>query len=75
MNNDVAPEAVQRGALSPAVMWVPGTALLSIGLSMVAEGGLSVGWIVGAVGLAPVLVGAVAQGVAWGMDIHNERHP
>jgi hypothetical protein len=43
MSNKVAPEAVQRGALSPAVMWLPGTALLSIGLSMVAEGGLSLG--------------------------------
>ena len=75
MSNDVAPEAVQRGALSPAVMWLPGTALLSIGLSMVAEGGLSLGWVFGAGGLALVLVGAVAQGVAWGMAIHKERHP
>ena len=56
-------------------MWLPGTALLSIGLSMFADGGLSLGWVFGAVGLALLLVGAVAQGVAWGMDIHKERHP
>jgi hypothetical protein len=32
---------------------------------MVAEGGLGLGWVFGAVGLALVLVGAVAQDVAW----------
>jgi hypothetical protein len=49
--------------------------LLFIGPWTVAAGGLGLGWAFCAVGLALVLVGAVAQGVAWGMDIHKERHP
>jgi uncharacterized membrane protein HdeD (DUF308 family) len=79
MSSDVVPEKgsemEERGAQSPTVAWLPGTALLFIGLLMVTDGGLSLGWAVCAVGLALVLVGAVAQGVAWGMDIHKERHP
>ena len=78
MSKDVVPEKdfeTERGAQSPTVAWLPGTALLAIGLLMGADGGLSLGWAFCAVGLALVLVGAVAQGVAWGMDIHKERHP
>jgi hypothetical protein len=79
MSNDVVPEKDlemrERGAQSPTVAWLPGTALLLIGLLMVTDGGLGLGWAFCAVGLALVLVGAVAQGVAWGMDIHKERHP
>jgi hypothetical protein len=79
MSSDVVPEKdsemEERGAQSPTVAWLPGTALLFIGLLMVTDGGLSLGWAFCAVGLALVLVGAVAQGVAWGMDIHKERHP
>ncbi len=78
MSNDVVPEMdseLERGAQSPTVAWLPGTALLIIGLFMGTDGGLSLGWGFSAVGLALVLVGAVAQGVAWGMDIHKERHP
>lgn len=79
MSSDVVPEKDsemgERGAQSPTVAWFPGTVLLFIGLWMVADGGLSLGWAFCAVGLALVLVGAVAQGVAWGMDIHKERHP
>lgn len=77
MSNDVVPEKAEmdRGAQSPTVAWLPGSALLIIGLVMVDDGGLSLGWAFCAVGLALVIVGAVAQGVAWGMDIHKERHP
>jgi uncharacterized membrane protein HdeD (DUF308 family) len=79
MNNDVVPDkgspTRQRSAPSPTVAWLPGAALLLIGLWMVTDGGISLGWAVGALGLALVLVGAVAQGVAWEMDIHKERHP
>lgn len=79
MSNEVAPEKSsemgQRWAPSPTVAWLPGTALLFIGMWMVTDGGLSLGWGFCAFGLALVLVGAVAQGVAWGMDIHKERHP
>jgi hypothetical protein len=78
MSNDVVPEKdseMKRGAQSPTVAWFPGTVLLVIGLVMGTDGGLSLGWAFCAVGLALVLVGAVAQGVAWGMDIHKERHP
>ncbi len=79
MNDDVVTEKgsemEQRWAPSPIAAWLPGTALLFIGLWMVTDGGLSLGWAFNAVGLALVLVGAVAQGVAWGMDIHKERHP
>ena len=64
-----------RGAPTPAIVWLPGTALLCIGPWMVTDGGLSLGWWFCAVGLAMVIIGAVAQGVAWGMDIHKERHP
>jgi len=66
----------QRSSPSPTVAWFPGTALLLIGLWLVADGGLlGLGWACCAVGVAFLLVGAVAQGVAWGMDIHKERHP
>ena len=79
MSNEVTPEKSsetgQRWAPSPAVAWLPGTALLLVGLWMGTDGGLSLGWAFCALGFALVLVGAVAQGVAWGMDIHKERHP
>lgn len=79
MNDDVATgkssDLGQRGASSPTVAWLPGTVLLFVGLGMVTEGGLDMGWALVALGFAMTLVGAVAQGVAWGMDIHKERHP
>ena len=77
MAEDVVSEedSLRREAPSTAVAWLPGTALLVIGLWMVTAGGLPLGWLLCAAGLALVLVAAVAQGVAWGMDIHRERHP
>lgn len=78
MSTDAVPQKeseMERGAQSPTTAWFPGTALLVVGLLMGTDGDLSLGWAFCAVGLALVLVGAVAQGVAWGMDIHKERHP
>jgi hypothetical protein len=71
-----ATDAGQRSSPAPAVMWLPGAAFLCVGLWMVSGGGpLGLGWASVAIGLAGLVVGAVAQGVAWGMDIHMERHP
>jgi hypothetical protein len=70
-----APDVAHRGAPSPTVFWVPGTLMLWFGLWGVAEGSLGWAWVVWPVGLALLIIGAVAQGVAWGMDIHKERHP
>ncbi len=79
MSNDVARDqtasTTQRGAASTVIAWLPGTVLLCLGLWMVSDGGLGWGWMLCGLGLALVLVGGVAQGVAWGMDIHRERHP
>ena len=80
MNHDAsatgkASDVEQPLAPSPTVVWVPGTVLLFIGPWMVTDGGLGLGWAFCAVGLALVLVGAVAQGVAWGMGVHQERQP
>ena len=65
----------QRSSPSPTVLWLPGTAPLAIGSWLVTGGAPGLGWACCALGLALALVGAVAQGVAWGMDIHRERHP
>jgi hypothetical protein len=43
-------------------------------LWMVTDGAsLPLGWALFAVGLALLLVGAVAWGVAWGLDLHAEN--
>jgi hypothetical protein len=79
MSNGVVPKNAsdlsQRSSPSPTVFWLPGTALLAIGSWMVTGGVPGLGGVFCALGLALMLVGAVAQGVAWGMDIHKERHP
>jgi hypothetical protein len=69
------PDAAQRGAPSPAVLWLPGTLMLWFGVWGVVEGSVAWAWGVWPVGLALLIVGGVAQGVVWGMDIHKERHP
>lgn len=59
----------------PVAAWLPGTLVLWCGLWMVTNGGLDLGWALVAFGSSLMLVGAVAQGVAWGMGIHSDRHP
>jgi hypothetical protein len=66
---------VQRSSPAPAVMWLPGAALVGVGLWMVSSGVLGLGYAFFAIGSGCLLVGSVAQGVAWGMDIYKERHP
>lgn len=52
---------------------MPGALLLFVGLWMVTDGGpLALGWASFAVGLAFLLVGAVAWGVVWGLDLHDD---
>ena len=59
---------------SPSAAWLPGVVLLFAGLWMVTDGGpVPLGWGFFAVGLALLLVGVVAQGVAWGLDLHKDR--
>ena len=54
--------------------FVPGAVLLGLGLWLVTDGGpLLLGWIVFATGLTMVLLGTIAQGVAWGLDIRDAR--
>lgn len=59
---------------SPSAALVPGALLTFFGLWMATDGGpLPLGLAMFTVGLALLLTGAVAQGVAWGMDLHAER--
>jgi hypothetical protein len=61
---------------SPVAVLVPGVLLLFAGLWMVTDGGpLPVGWACFVVGLALLLVGAVAWGVAWGLGLHADDQP
>jgi hypothetical protein len=56
----------------PIAALVPGIVLLFSGLWMVTDRGpLAIGWAFFAVGLALLIVGAVAQGVAWGLELHS----
>lgn len=56
---------------SPITVVLPGVVLLFVGLWMVTDGGsLPTGWAFFAIGLTLLLVGAVAWGVAWGLDLH-----
>lgn len=51
---------------------LPGAVLLFLGLWLVTDGGPPpLGWAVFSAGLTMVLLGAVAQGVAWGLALHD----
>lgn len=69
------PDSEPRWApASPSAALLPGVLLLFVGLWMVTDGGpRAVGWASFAVGLGFLLVGAVAWGVAWGMELHDDR--
>jgi len=58
---------------------LPGVVLLFAGIWMVTDGGpLPLGWALFAVGLGLLAVGAVAWGVAWGLELHADTrrwHP
>jgi hypothetical protein len=56
------------------VALVPGVFLAFVGMWMLTDGGPpALGWACAVLGLAFLLVGAVAQGVAWGMALHAQR--
>ena len=58
----------------PSAALFPGALLLFAGLWMVSDGGpLVLGWVLVVGGAPLVLVGAVAAGVAWGLDLHDAR--
>lgn len=59
---------------SPSAAVLPGVVLLFSGLWMVTDNGpVAIGWAFFSVGLAFLMVGAVAWGVAWGLALHAER--
>ena len=60
----------------PLAAVLPGVLLVFVGLWMVTDGGPpGLGWAAFAVGAGSLLVGAVAWGVAWGMDLYDHRRP
>lgn len=63
------------GPGSPSSVVVPGVVLVFAGLWMVTDPGgpLGIGWACFAVGLALLLVGVVAAGVAWGLHLDELR--
>ncbi|MGC4111706.1 MAG: hypothetical protein QM747_15060 [Nocardioides sp.] len=59
---------------SPLIVVVPGTLLVFAGLWTVTDAGsLPLGWAAFAVGQALLLMGAVASGVAWGLQLHDDN--
>jgi hypothetical protein len=61
---------------SPVVALVPGVVMVFAGIWMVTgSGSLPLGWAFFSIGQALLVVGAVAWGVAWGMDLHAENRP
>jgi hypothetical protein len=56
----------------PAAAIVPGILLMTVGLFVVSDSDVLVlGWSCFAVGLAFLVMGTVARGVAWGLAIHE----
>lgn len=61
---------------SPVFAIAPGVLLLFLGAWMVSDQGpLPLGWACVALGSAFLLTGAVAKGIAWGLEIHAGDHP
>ncbi len=57
---------------SPATALVPGGFLMFLGLStLTGNGPLPLAWLMVTVGLAFLLMGAIAKGVAWGLALHD----
>lgn len=58
----------------PAVALVPGVLLVFLGSWAVSDGELPTpfSWVLVAVGVAFLITGAVAKGVAWGLALHDE---
>ena len=60
--------------LSASAALLLGIVLVFAGLWMVTAGGpLPLGWLFFAAGLATSIVGGVAYGVAWGLELHDNR--
>ena len=59
---------------SPSLAILPGILLVFLGAWILSDGELPqpLGWACVAVGAALLITGAVAKGVAWGLDIHSE---
>ncbi|GGO86023.1 hypothetical protein GCM10011584_07380 [Nocardioides phosphati] len=59
---------------SPAVALVPGVVLVVLGAWAVSDGELPApfSWVLVAVGVAFLITGAVAKGVAWGLALRDE---
>ena len=63
-----------RVVTAPVALIAPGALLVFVGLWVVTDGGPHpFGWACVALGLALLLPGAVAQGVAWGLALHESR--
>jgi hypothetical protein len=60
---------------SPSAALIPGIVLVFSSLWMLTDHGpLVVGWACFTIGLAFLLTGTVAQGVAWGLNLHKAQH-
>jgi hypothetical protein len=58
----------------PVAALLPGVFMLFAGLWLLDDGGPRVlGWAFFALGSTLSLMGAVAKGVAWGLDLHADR--
>ncbi|WP_148615788.1 hypothetical protein [Nocardioides rubriscoriae] len=74
MTQSSVPSSGSRSAWqtpSPASALLPGGSLMFVGLWALTDGGpLPLAWLMVTVGLAFLVMGAVAKGVAWGLALH-----
>ncbi len=79
MTDSTISRAGSEGSTRPSVdrpiaAVAPGVVLVALGLWIVTDGGpLALGWSMFAIGSALLLIGTIAWGVAWGLDLHNDR--